>query len=278
LSDGSFAKDERKKEKCPARNFLFQSYHHALIEDVNNYTEACKNMRKVRVHKQTLDFLKAIAKNNDRDWFKDHRTEYEQAYGNMADFADALIEDLNSHDKISTASGKKALFRVYRDVRFSKVKIPYTIWISASFKRSTALLRGSYYLRIQPNGNSVLGGGFWGPDKDDLQRIREQISADAEPLRKVLRSKAFKTNFGELKEKSLKTYPRGFDPEDPEIDLLRMRGFLVTKSFPDQEILSEDFAKKVAAAFKAMRPLFNVMSLYLTTDLNGEPLKNIKES
>lgn len=234
-------------------------------------------MRKVIVQKETFDFLKAIAKNNDREWFKAHRVEYERAYGNMADFADAIIEELNTHDKIATPSGKKALYRVYRDVRFSKDKTPYTTWISASFMRATALLRGSYYLRVQPNGQSVLGGGFWGPNKEDLQHIRAQISADAEPLRKVLRSKAFKNTFGELQGESLKTYPRGFDPEDPEIDLLRMKGFIVSKSYTDKEVLSPGFAKEIAQGFKAMRPFLDVMSMYLTTDLNGELLLDLKK-
>jgi uncharacterized protein (TIGR02453 family) len=234
-------------------------------------------MRMVNVNREGFDFLKALAKNNEREWFNAHRSEYEHMLGNIADFADGLIEELKTHDLIQTQSGKKALFRIYRDVRFSHDKTPYTLWLSGYFRRATAQLRGGYYFRIQPKGKSVLGGGFWGPNKEDLKHIREQIAIDSEPLRKVIASKYFKKHFGTLNGESLKTYPRGFDPDHPDIDLLRMKTFTVSRSFTDKEVLSADFAKEISKGYKAMRPFFDVMSMYLSTDLNGDLLPNLSK-
>ncbi|NNC84136.1 MAG: DUF2461 domain-containing protein [Flavobacteriales bacterium] len=223
-----------------------------------------------RIDEQSFKYLRKLAKNNDRDWFKAHREEYEQARENVALFADEMIHRLNRHDLIETVSGKKSMYRIHRDVRFSKDKTPYNRWFSGYFRRATSALRGGYYYRLEPGGRSLIGGGFWGPNKEDLLLIRQQIEMDDEPLRKVLKSSSFKKLFGELKGEQLKTAPKGFSKEHPQIDLLRYKQFLVVREFSDKEVLAPDFIQEAHRTFKGMRPLFDVMSMYLTTDLNGE--------
>ncbi len=126
------------------------------------------------IEKGTIDFLKALSKNNNRDWFNTHKHVYTTAHRNMIQFADVLLNEMNKHDKIETASGKESLFRVYKDVRFSKDKTPYSCRWSGRFKRATNKLRGGYYFHVEP-GKSFLAGGFGGPEPQDLKRIRQDI-------------------------------------------------------------------------------------------------------
>lgn len=217
----------------------------------------------------TFDFLKDLKKNNNREWFQENKKRYEDSHKEVYTFADALIERLNQKDVIETPSGKKSLFRIYRDVRFSKNKDPYKSSRTGSFRRSGANRRGGFYFCIEP-GNTMIGGGFYAPNKEDLQLLRDQISLDASPLRKVLTNKTFKSYFGELRGEQLKTVPRGFDKEDSNIDLLRFKNFYVMHSFTDEEALSPDFIDKAAEGLLKILPFFDVMSEYLTTDLNGE--------
>ena len=220
------------------------------------------------ISKANFDFLNQLKKNNDRDWFNANKDEYLKQHQNTIDFADALLLEMNKHDNIETPTGKKSLFRIYRDVRFSKDKSPYKSHWAGGFKRATKELRGGYYFHIEP-GNNMVGGGFWGPSKEDLQRIREDIASDATELRKVLNSKSFKETFGNLDGEQLKTCPKGFDKENPNVDLLRYKQFIISKKFTDKEALSPEFPKLVSETFKKMRPFFNYMSESVTTDANG---------
>ncbi len=127
------------------------------------------------------------------------------------------------------------VFRVYRDVRFSKDKTPYKNRFGGYFRRATAIRRGGYVLNIEP-GNSYVGGGFYAPNKDDLLRIRKEFEADDEDIRDLLSSNTFKKNFGELRGSELKTAPRDFDKEHQAIDLIRKKQFYVVRNFTDKEV------------------------------------------
>ncbi|MDH5366540.1 MAG: DUF2461 domain-containing protein [Cyclobacteriaceae bacterium] len=220
----------------------------------------------------TFDFLNRLAKNNNREWFAEHKSEYLEVYDSMIGFANTLLSEMQKHDHIETASGKKSLYRIYRDIRFSKDKTPYKNNLGGSFRRSTSLLRGGYYYHIQPR-NSFVAGGFWGPNKEDLLHIRKHIALEAQPLRDVLNSTSFKENFGTLLGEQLKTAPKGFDKDHEAIDLLRYKQFVIRHSFTDKEVLAPNFHLEMAEMFKQMRPFFDYMSEILTTDLNGTPLE-----
>ncbi len=219
--------------------------------------------------KKTLEFLKKLDKNNTRDWFQANKPVYEQSHQEMLDFADRLISEMNAHDLIETNSAKRSLFRIYRDVRFGKDKTPYKTNWGGHLKRATAELRGGYYYEVGIDASFVMGG-FFGPNPQDLLHIRNQLALDAEPLREIIESKQFASFFGELKGTQLKSAPRGFDKQHPEIDLLRYKQFLVRHDFSKEEVLSSDFPMMVSRAFREMRPFFDCMSEMLTTDLNGE--------
>lgn len=223
------------------------------------------------ITQDTLHFLKKLQQNNNREWFQDHKHLYEAAHNNMIDFADALYEEMQRHDQIVGTSGKKCLHRIYRDIRFSKDKTPFKRNFSGGFKRATDALRGGYYFHIEP-GKSFVGGGFWGPNSDDLKLIRSHIAAEPERLREIIDSKEFKDEFGQLDGAQVKTAPKGYAKDDPAIDLLRYKQFLVMRSFTDQEVKSKEFYKTASHSFSKMRTFFDYMSEVLTTDLNGIPL------
>lgn len=225
-------------------------------------------MKNPKIEPSNLEFLKLIKKNNNRDWFAKHKERFVLEQSQIIDFADALLIEMNKHDTIETASGKKSLYRIYRDTRFSKDKTPYKTNWAGGFQRSTKKRRGGYYFHIEL-GNSFVGGGFWGPKPKDLKRIRDEFAYDDTPIRKILKSKSFIDTFGSLKGEQLKTSPKGFDADNKAIDIIRYKQFIVMRKFTDKEVLSNDFLKQVNNTFKKMRHFFDYMSEVLTTDENG---------
>lgn len=221
-----------------------------------------------RIIPSNLTFLNKLKNHNDRDWFNANKEEFQQEQAVVTAFAEALLQDLNTHDVIETPSGAKSVYRIYRDTRFSKDKTPYKTHWSGSFKRSGKHRRGGYYFHIEP-GNTFIGGGFWGPNANDLKLIREDLSFDPAPMRKILNSPSFIATFEKLQGEQLKTSPKGFDAQDEAIDLLRYKQFLVLRKFSDEEVLSEDFLKLAGETFKNMRPFLDHMSEVLSTDING---------
>jgi len=226
-------------------------------------------MKNAIIQKSTIKFLKDLSENNNRDWFNDNKPRYLDAHQNMISFVDGLIIEMNKHDVIENESGKKSLYRIYNDVRFSKDKSPYNPRFAFSLQRATKLRRGGYYLNIKP-GNCFLACGFFFPNPDDLKRIRMDIERNADKWNKLLKSKSIRDNFGTLSGEKVLTAPKGFSKDHPAIDLLRHKQFLFRHDFKDKEITSEDFLKEVNRIFKSIRPYFNYMSEVLTTNLNGE--------
>jgi uncharacterized protein (TIGR02453 family) len=221
----------------------------------------------MQFEKSTFKYLQALEANNNREWFAAEKETYLKAQQNAKDvFADIHLK-LQKQDEIE----KSKMMRIYRDVRFSKDKTPYKVHFANSYARLGKDLRGGYFLRIRL-GASFLAGGFWEPSKEDLFRIRKEIELDASEIKEVLKEKSFKKYFGGKFESfsELKTAPRGFDKEHPDVALLRKKGFIASRSFTDEEVLSPDFADEVTKSFQAMRPFFNLFSDILTTNLNGE--------
>lgn len=225
-------------------------------------------MSKAKIIPSNLEFLKQIKKNNNREWFADHKERYLLELSQLEAFADGLLVEMNKHDVIETPSGKKSLHRIYRDTRFSKDKTPYKTNWAGGFQRATKKRRGGYYFHIEP-GNTIVAGGFWNPEPKDLKRIRDEFSYDASPLRKIVKNKSFINTFGSLEGEQVKTTPKGFNSDNPAIDLIRYKQFLLVHRFSDKEVLAGDFLKQVNETFKKMRPFLDYMTEVLTTDVNG---------
>lgn len=228
-------------------------------------------MAPVTIKKDSIVFLTDLSTNNNRDWFCEHKERYLQAHGNIIAFADALLAEMNKHDVIETASGKKSLFRIYKDVRFSKDKAPYNKHWSGSFKRASKNRRGGYYFRIEP-GNSFLAGGFWGPTPDDMKRIRQNIDTNYEAWYDMLENKTLKDTFAKLAGEQLGSAPRGYAKDHQAIDLLRYKQFILKYTFTDDEVCDPGFVRRANEVFKKMRSFFDFMSEVLTSDANGVPI------
>jgi uncharacterized protein (TIGR02453 family) len=215
-----------------------------------------------------FDFLQQLKENNNKPWFEAHKQEYLTELNHIETFAEALLHELSKTDVLETRSGKKSVYRIYRDIRFSKNKTPFKTFWGGSYKRATAARRGGYYFHLE-KGNSFFAGGFWGPNAADLKRIRTEFDHDPEPFQKILNSKVFRNTFGTLQGEQLKTAPKGFDINHKAIDLLRFKQFLIMKRFSDNEVLSSQFLGQALDTCKNMRPFFDYMSEVLTTDSNG---------
>ncbi|WP_410879546.1 DUF2461 domain-containing protein [Myroides sp. DW712] len=220
-----------------------------------------------QVKQEHLTLLEAIAKNNNRPWFTAHKPKIDAVFTEVKGFFKTVFDQMIGVDEVELFH----VHRLYRDVRFSKDKTPYKTYFGLHIGRKKPLLRGGYYLNIEP-GKSFVGGGFWEPNKDDLLRIRKEIALDDSELRQIISNPTFVQLFGGLVGEELKTAPKGFDKEHPAIDLLRKKQFLVMRSFTDEEILQPNFINDVIQTFEGMKPFFDYMSEVLTTDVNGVSL------
>jgi len=221
----------------------------------------------ITVSKEVFNFLSDLKKNNNKEWFEEHKPEFKRHQSEVKTFLEAAKDNLNHHDEIE----KTKMFRIYRDVRFSKDKTPYKSHFAGFFSRLGAHLRGGYYIHIKP-GESFLGVGFFAPNKEDLFRIRKELEMEAGEFREVINQEELKSIWGELRGDELKTAPKGFDKEHPDIDLIRKKQFMFVRNFSDKEVLSPSFLDEVDKSYKAIRPYFDLMSDILTTNLNGESI------
>jgi len=221
-----------------------------------------------QISKSSNTFLKTLAKNNNREWFAEHKLEFKAHEAATKLFFQAVLERLNTTDDIEAYK----MMRIYRDVRFSKDKTPYKARFAGSFKRSSERLRGGYFLNLE-QGNCVVGGGFYVPNPTDLLRIRKEFELDASEINEILADKTFKKVFPNgIQGEGVKTSPKGFDKNNEAIELIRKKQFYVMKSFTDAAMTSDKFVDEVVEVFVTLRPFFDYMSEVLTTNLNGESI------
>lgn len=215
-----------------------------------------------------FSFLKELAQNNNREWFAQHKNVYENAKAKAEAIFRAIYNEVAKEDFL----GEMKMYRIYKDVRFSKDKTPYKTHFGLYFPRKQPHYRGGYYLHLSPD-ETFVGGGFFAPNKDDLFRIRKEIEIDGEGFTQVLQSAGIQKYYqGKLWGDELKTAPKGFDKDDPMIAYIRKKQFLLKHDFTENQVFTSDFQSKVVEAFKAMRPFFDFMTTVLTTNLNGESL------
>jgi len=212
-------------------------------------------------------FLKSLKKNNNRDWFKENKPLHDTAKKHVQEFSIELFDLLKTKNQLD----QQKVFRIYRDVRFSKNKTPYKTHFGLSFRREKPVYRGGYYLHIEP-GASFLGVGFWGPNKEDLFRIRKEIEMDHEYFEKVVTNKNLLEKWGKIQGEKLKTAPKGFEKDHPGIEYLRHKQFVFIKNIDDRLLLDSSFDSWISEQLDSIRPFLNYMGEVLTSDLNGESI------
>ena len=250
-------KHNQAKRRRNGKPFI-QSITHSFNPSITQLTPSL-------ITQPTLRFLARLRRHNNRPWFEEHKEEYLAAKEEMAAFANAVEVRLSETDVIA----KSYVYRIYRDVRFSKDKTPYKDHLDAYLYRAGAERRGGYVFRIT-SGGSQAGGGFFGPNKEDLVRIRQELEFDCAPIKKITQHPDFVRYFGELRGEEVKTAPKGFRKEHPNIAWIRKKQFYALRTFTDQEVMQANFVEQTVATFRALRPFFDYMSAVLTTNADGE--------
>lgn len=212
----------------------------------------------------TLRFLKALKKNNNREWFEKHRYAYEAARIDFQNFVYLLLKDLMLLDPtLADITAKDCLFRVNRDVRFSKDKSPYKTNFGASIKRDGKKSPyAGYYFHLEP-GKSFAGGGMWMPDAAALKNMRQEIDYNWNEFSSLVEDKSFKKVFGTLysgADMKLSSMPKGYEKENPAADYLKLKCFIAERPLSDEELLSGSLHKKTMEAFKALQPLLRFIN------------------
>ena len=205
--------------------------------------------------KFTLDFLEDLRFNNNKTWFDENRKRYDQARANV----EALLTDVLEHfapvEDVGKTVAKDCLFRINRDVRFSKDKTPYKPNMGALIgKGGRKTTERSYYINIEP-GECFIAGGVHSPMPEHLKAIREVIAKDnGKKLTSIINHADFKKYFGEMQGESLKTPPKGYTSDHPAIDLLKQKQYLAFHRLDDADVLKDDFTAHVIDVCKAMKP------------------------
>ena len=213
---------------------------------------------------QTLKFLSQLKKNNNKIWFDAHRSQYEAARIDFSNFIQSAIDALQKTDvSIAGLTSKDCLFRINRDVRFSKDKKPYKenfgAFICSGGKKS---IYAGYYFHCSP-GNSFAGGGLWMPEVINLKKLRQEIDYNWEEFQSILKQKPFKKIFGDLykgEDISLSKTPKGYEEENPAIEYLKLKSFIAEAKISDEELTKSSLHKKTMAAFEALQPLFTFIN------------------
>ena len=208
------------------------------------------------IRRETIEFLKKLDKINNRDWFQANKKTFDTAQANLVEFSAFLIGEIGKFDDaVVGIDPLTCVFRIYRDVRFSKDKSPYKVnlgtYISPGGRRS---MQPGYYFHVQP-GHSFVAGGKHLPDGPELLKIRTAIADNADEFLKIVNKKSFVEGLGELWPERLRSVPKGFDPDHKAAEFLKLKEFMVQRELTDKVLTSPDFPKQVVKTCKEMYPL-----------------------
>jgi uncharacterized protein (TIGR02453 family) len=213
----------------------------------------------------TIKFLEDLKKNNNKPWFEKNRAVYENARADFAAFIQKVIDQLGKKDaSIKNIIAKDCLFRINRDVRFAKDKSPYKSNFGASINRGGRKGENTagYYFQVQP-GRNFAGGGIWMPEPNELKKVRQEIDYNFADFKKIIGAKKFKSVYGDLDRSAeflLVRVPKGYEPDNPAADYLKLKSFVAISFFSDADLTSKDLVKKTVAAFEALQPVINFIN------------------
>lgn len=202
-----------------------------------------------------LEFLTELSKNNNREWFEVNKKRFQEAKIVFEEVVQAYIDAIAKFDPgIAGLLAKKCVFRIYRDVRFSKDKSPYKLNFGASITeggRKTA--NPGYYIHLKPD-ECFFGGGLYHPEADSLKKVRQEIDYNSKSFIEIVENKKFRGAFGEIWGDKLKRPPKGYDVDHPQIEYLKLKDFVALNKVDDELILKSEFFKKGIEAYKMIKP------------------------
>ena len=208
------------------------------------------------LQQSTIDFLKELDANNERDWFQAHKKDYEAARKDFTATVQQVIDGITAFDKeLVGLAAKDCLFRIFRDVRFSANKAPYKTNFGANMSPGgRKSMRPGYYIHIEPGNKSFLAGGVYMPPSNELNKVRQEIDYNTKEFKSIINDKNFKKHWGELQGEQLKTAPKNYSKDHPEIELLRFKSYIMVKNMKDGELTKKDFEDKCIESFKVLYP------------------------
>jgi uncharacterized protein (TIGR02453 family) len=210
----------------------------------------------------TIQFLKALKKNNNKEWFDKNRKIYEQAKADYLNFVTILLNEIQGFDtSLMELQPKQCIFRLNRDVRFSKNKDPYKTNFGASFSKGAKKIQtAGYYFHLEP-GENFVGGGLWMPMAPDLNKVRQEIDYCFKEFSSILKKPAFKSTYGDM-DNSMKLVrpPKGFDIDNPALEYLKLKSFVVTRVIKDTELTDKHLFKNMVKDFKTIAPLVHFLN------------------
>ena len=209
----------------------------------------------------TIQFLKALKKNNHKEWFDANRKQYEAAKDDFAQLVKAVIDQFGKTDaSIAALLPKDCMFRINRDVRFSKDKSPYKTNFGASINRGgkKSVLAG-YYFHCEPGGSeSFVGGGLWMPEADQLKKIRQEIDYSFADFKAIIANPKFSAVYKDLQQSDdvkLTREPKGYEKDNPAIEYIKLKSFVALQPLTDEELTSKHLVQTITTAFEALQPL-----------------------
>lgn len=213
----------------------------------------------------TLKFITELKENNNKPWFDENKPKYLHARADFENFVSEVLTNMRSFDKdMQLLEVKNCVFRINRDVRFSKNKTPYKNNFAASFKKDgKKSIFAGYYLHLQPGGNSFAGGGLWTPEPNYLKKVRQEIDYCFTDFEKIIHAKSFRKEFGELGREHgqvLVNIPKGYEKDNPAAEYLKLKSFFASNDIPDKELTQPGLLKTVLRSFEAFHPLLNFMN------------------
>jgi uncharacterized protein (TIGR02453 family) len=210
----------------------------------------------------TLKFLRELAENNNKPWFDEHRKAYEAARADHEQFTDSLMKKLvQLEPALEGQKAKDSIFRIFRDVRFSKDKTPYKAHFGAFFSRGGRKFPGAgYYLHIEPGNKSFAGGGLWMPEGPLLKAVRQEIDYNFAEFKGIVEQKAFKKLLGPVAGEKLKTLPQGYGADNPAIEYLKHKSFTAGHNLTDKDMSAKGLEEKIVEIFTAMRPFIDFLN------------------
>lgn len=213
------------------------------------------------VQKSTLAFLEKLAKNNNKPWFDAHRDDYVAAKEDFEVVVDALLAGLATTESVfKEQKAKDCVFRIFRDVRFSKDKTPYKAHFGAFFSKGGRKFSGAgYYLHMEP-GKSFIGGGLWHPEAPLLKAVRQEIDYNFDEFKGIIDDKKFKKLFKEINGERLKSLPQGYADDNPAIEYLKMKDYTVSAPLVDEDLTAKGFTKKGVDTFATMKPFIDFLN------------------
>lgn len=213
------------------------------------------------VNSSTIEFLEDLAANNNREWFHENKKRYASAKADLEDMVASLLKEIATVQDLGNTQPKDCIFRINRDIRFSKDKSPYKQWFSAAIGlggRHSGKV--DYYIHLQPGNETFLGAGMWSPTPSQLAKYRQEVDYNSDELKKIIHRPDFREFFPEIHGETMKTSPKGYSKDHAEIELLRRKQLFFSHRFSDKEVVSENFVATIMKGVVLIKPFCDFLN------------------